>query len=125
MSHTSIMQQMAQSQKEQICELLKIDEMEYAEMQFNAGLDYLQAYLSNDQWAIEELKVSKLYWSWWKNHWCARDAQYLENNPHLLSVNERRKHYKDANNPNVLICTIAPGRVILEPIYQTIKMYQL
>lgn len=125
MSHTSIMQQMAQSQKKQICELLNIEEEQYAQMQYEAGLEYLEAYLGNDQWAIDELERSKLYWSWWKNHWVARDAQYLENNPHLLSLDERRKHYNHANNPAVLICTISPGRVILEPIYRTIKTYQL
>lgn len=66
----------AQSVKLQIIELLGIDELDYAVIQFETGICYLSLLLK-DEYYEGFLQHSRVFWTWWKNQWLLRDEQFL------------------------------------------------
>lgn len=85
-------QQKATTLKQRVCELLQWSEEEYANFQYEMGLQYLQVYVPGDPQGAEQLTHSKIYWNWWKNAWSARDEQFVNDaKPHWVVLEESYK----------------------------------
>jgi hypothetical protein len=66
------------SQQQQIMELLSISELDYCQNQYDKGLAYALKQVDGDSYGFETLIRSKSFWSFWKNEWAKREANFLE-----------------------------------------------
>jgi len=112
-----IRKQEAQTLKYRVCELLNWDELQYAEYQYKAGLQYLQHYIPNDPAGIDMLAGNKIYWAWWKNRWADRDLQFCNPGTPMLSMATRKKMYDLLHNPAFLAKEIWPNGIVLNDSY--------
>ena len=103
--------------KRKIMQLLCWTELEYAQFQYESGLKYLRTYIPGDEAGIYALERSRIFWSWWKNHWAQRDAQYVANINEANSVARMREYYIWFNDPEYLIKTIYPNAIVLHDSY--------
>jgi hypothetical protein len=62
----------------QVMDLLEWDMMTYCQFKYECGLIYLEAYLSGDMAAIDQITRSATYWGWWKLHWYLREKEFLD-----------------------------------------------
>lgn len=63
--------------KQEVCLLLQITEVEYAQMQYNSGLSFL-AYKCPSGLIENLVANSKIFWSFWKINWALRDEEFTE-----------------------------------------------
>lgn len=103
--------------KHQIIKLLRWTELEYAEFQYNTGIDYLNAYIPNDAQGIDMLCRNKIYWSWWKNHWAIRDQEFLEIAANGGDLKAVLRLYMRFHNTRRLINEIYPNAQVLGNSY--------
>lgn len=106
-----------ESFKRQVCQLLNITTEQYADMQYKAGCNYLQAYIPNDPHGIDQLLASSAYWAWWRNHWALRDQSFCTGHVHALSAKLRHQLYNELHNPYTLASCIRPNGIVLELAY--------
>ena len=100
--------------QQSICKLLGITEQQYAEHQYNTGLNYLQLYLHGLQPATRELEGNRIFWNWWKNHWAIRDAQFL-------AEKHRGNHwaiYTNTHDAAMLAAEMRPNALVLGESYK-------
>lgn len=110
-------QQTAATLKGSICRRLHIDEGKYAEMQYNAGVEYLRLYIPNDAWGRDELERNKTYWAWWRNQWAQRDERFLAEVRGNVSL--QLKCYKNEyHNPARLSNEIYPCGIVMGVSYK-------
>lgn len=107
----------AKSLKEIVCQLLGWDEMQYAEFQYNTGLQYLQHYIPRDPEGIDQLAGNRIFWNWWKNRWADRDQQYCNPGTPMLTPGTRLAMYHLVHNPEFLAKEIYPNGVVLGASY--------
>lgn len=116
-SHTTqISKQMHQS-KTSITKLLNWNELQYAELQYNSGLQYLSFYIPDDPQGIDMLERNKLFWNWWKNQWAMRDLAFLECPIENLHIQKRISLYLELHDPVRLTAEIYPSRTVLDDSY--------
>lgn len=100
-----------------VCKMLRWDELQYGQLQFNAGLTYLMEYLK-DEFYAEQVSKSKRFWAWWRNHWMLRDESFVQ---HVeikgISVTLIEDLYLELNNGVKLTETIHPNAAVLEESY--------
>lgn len=99
-----------------ICDLLKWTDQEYAEYQYNNGIEFLDHYIPDDPTAADQLIRSRIYWAWWRNQWMLRDAVYI-NATHIHRLCPLVESYKVMHDPRDLASSLYIGRVILEQSY--------
>lgn len=102
--------------KARICLFVGWSDLEYAEHQYNTGLEYLRLYIPNDPAGADTLIRSRIFWQWWKNHWSFRDAYFIRSIAEK-DQEERRNIYIMLHSPVRLASAIYPGRVILDNSY--------
>lgn len=100
-----------------ICLILNWSIEEYTEMQYETGISYLACYIPGDQAGADMLIRSKIFWSWWCNHWAGRDRAFYESGVEGLTLQERHLIYMAVHDPQVLASSIYPGRIILDTSY--------
>lgn len=105
------------SLKQQVCQLLEWDELQYAEHQYNTGLQYLQHYIPRDPAGIDQLAANKIYWNWWKNRWADRDLQFCNPGTPMLTMKTRLAMYRLLHNPAFLAKEIWPNSIVLASSY--------
>jgi hypothetical protein len=108
--------QQVDKQTNVILSLLNYDDLQYYEIQYRRGCEYLQLYIPNNPAGIDELLGHRFYWSWWKNRWHQRDHAYLVNMAlHLavLSTDDLRAIYDMYHDVCILAREIAPSSVIM------------
>jgi hypothetical protein len=117
-------QQKANLLKREICLLLNWMEMEYAEYQYRNGLAYLMCYLPCDAESRYKLERSKMYWSWFKNHWMLYDESLLTYRTSLRQcpVENLLDVYDELHCPKALAVDVKINRVILESIKNTVTI---
>lgn len=102
--------------KDSIIKMLHWSEMNYAEFMYETGLAYLQHYILGDEYGIAALERSRIFWSWWRNHWAQRDQRFMANiSPANYATAE--KFYRWWNDPKHLAGNIWPNSVILDESY--------
>ncbi|SEW02239.1 hypothetical protein SAMN05428988_1343 [Chitinophaga sp. YR573] len=118
-SSTNTYKDKANALKGRICDLLKWSELEYAEFQYNTGIEFLQYYIPDDPYGADQLICSRIYWAWWRNQWYLREMalpfEFLSRPQWPLSV--IRSKYIDMHNAQSLVSSLYIGRVILEQSY--------
>lgn len=117
MAYTTEIQKHFELLKQEVCRMLEFDEQQYADMQFKAGCQYLQAYIPNDPTGIDQLLEQPIYWNWWRNHWAMRDEQFCYGHVECLGMKLRTDLYHQLHNPNILASEIRPNGVILRLAY--------
>jgi len=95
--------------------LLGWTEQQYCDFQYESGLEYLQAYIPDDQHGIDMLSRSRIFWNWWKNHWAMRDEQFISVAEEYTKGNE--KLYRTMNSSKALTSKIYPNAAVLEESY--------
>lgn len=61
----------------------KLSEMEYKQLIYNLGIQFLQEVYVNDQWSVATFERSVYFWKWWKNEfiqWELGLMMYIESN---------------------------------------------
>lgn len=53
------------------------DELQYAEYQESAGIEYLKKVIGADDWGVKHLIHSSIFWQWWINHWNRIDETFI------------------------------------------------
>lgn len=112
--------------KNLLCQLLELSDLDYETMLMDGGEEYLERLLCNDAHGISQLKYNKFFWMWWKNQWQRRNriflaelAKYnLDKVDYILQpdvVRILKDLYKEKHNVSSL--HIYPSRVIMELIY--------
>lgn len=105
--------------KRAIAALLECSEGQYAEFQYQSGLKYLKHYMSSDQHSADMLSRSKVFWSWWRNHWTNRDEHFLclaEKTP-IRDRDIKIQLYTQYNDGKELAESIHPNSVVLNESY--------
>lgn len=103
-----------QTIKERVQAVLKWDDLQYGNFQAAMGELYLKTELDCSTELANELMRSKIYWSWWINHWVQRDKVFLYHNPcHQGHVTVAA--YKLAHNPQAIV--FKPHNTILRYSY--------
>jgi hypothetical protein len=120
--------------KDHIIHLLCFTEHEYAEMQMNAGLSFLTMKLEGDEYMIDKMNRSKIFWSWWRNQWAVRDESFLFQNQNmhvsrlgmlLVKTMESRSDYLLLHNPYHLVTIVDDyGKTLREGYNQVLLMIQ-
>jgi len=113
-----------QYNKELICQLLEISELDYQTMLMNRGEEYLQYVLKMDSEGLKRLKYSRFFWAWWANQYDRRNRLFIVEHsldkvysilqPDVVRV--LRDLYNDHQESKEL--TIYPNEVIMRLIYQ-------
>lgn len=120
-THIETRRKIAAALKARVCELLGWDEQQYADFQYECGLRYLRHSIPADNWGQDWLQRAAIFWNWWKNEWCRRDAEFCEPeegwHPELLGTENMRRLYHHEHNPIVLASEIYPNRVVLDESY--------
>lgn len=108
--------------REQIMELLHLDEDRFHHTMYEVGMQYLHAYYGDDKNLIDYVATRKIFWSWWKTKWFERD-RFLLNNLNLEDCTLDYKHrlYANYHNANVLAAEIFPGKVIYGNNFSILK----
>jgi hypothetical protein len=111
-------QKRADSLKRKVCQELRWTDLQYNEYQFQQGHDYLLAYLKGDEYSVRVMERSRIFWSWWRNHWTNRDEGFMEFVTNTTySVAEMREFYGDVHDAHLLAECIYPNGVILNESY--------
>lgn len=105
--------------KRAVCELLNWTELQYGEYVFERGTEYLHVYLQGDEYAIQVLERSPIFWAWWKNHFAKRDESFLmlHRSTPIRSLEIRLQLYHHYNEPKMLAESIHPNSVVLNESY--------
>ncbi len=67
--------------------LCNIGDETYINKFFDAGVDFLQWYSSNDTMCVDLLKACPSFWKWWKSQWMQREEVFVN-----LFQNVRNNH---------------------------------
>lgn len=73
----SLQQQHIDTVKNRVIKALQWNQQQYAQFQYEQGIEFLERYIPNDATGIDYLQRSKIFWQWWKNHWMIRDQRFL------------------------------------------------
>lgn len=117
MTHTENRNRSMEQLQQQVCRMLHITDLEYANRQFEAGCAYLDAYIPNDPDGAAQLQRSAVYWAWWRNHWSMRDEQFCTGHVQSLSLQLRQELYEQLHNPQLLAQELRPNGIILRHAY--------
>jgi len=101
--------------KQRLIKLLAWSELEYAEFQYNSGIEYLNAYIPDDVHGIDMLLRNRIFWNWWKNHWSIRDQQFLDSDMDCMDTKKLQRIYIRYNSN--LACEIYPNAHVLGSDY--------
>ncbi len=110
--------QTATTLKGQVCELLGWDEQQYAEYQYNTGLEYMELYTLDDAMACEVLERSKIFWSWWKNAWANRDECFMVEKIKLIDRATAIALYYGVHDALALAEELRPDAIVLGDSYK-------
>ena len=105
--------------KRAIQNLLKINDLQYNMMLFDAGCEFFEARFGD--WAeFEILKVSPVMWNWWKSIYIMQDAEWITtiNNAKMKADFTRElmlDSYTFFHSSEKII--FSPGRVVLESAF--------
>ena len=108
MTHTQAIRQKAETLKEKVCRLLEWDDQQYAEFQYETGLNYLRHYIGFDPQAIDMLTRTRTYWNWWKNQWAIRDNQFIKADKPQLTTEFWIDVYCELHDARTLAAEIYP-----------------
>jgi len=112
-----LFQQKADHVKNEICLLLNWTDMDYAQTQYEIGLQYLALYLPSDCRLRKQLECSRLFWNWFKNQWAIHDYELLNDATFLNQpVIDRLGDYKYLHCPKELVLEVKPNNVVLSSI---------
>lgn len=101
--------------KSQVQKVLQWGDLKYGTFQAAMGEAYITQELDIPAALGRELMESKIFWSWWINHWTQRDIIWLRHNPrHRGYVTEAA--YKLHHNPAAII--YKPHNTILRESYK-------
>lgn len=112
-----LLKQQTQTNQQRIQQLICWDELQYGEFVYECGLQYLQALIRDNQEAIAALECSRIFWSWWRNHWAIRDKQFLGKVNIYAPASGILMFYQHYNNPRKLSGRIWPNAVVLHESY--------
>ena len=113
-THTEMIRLENETIKAQVQRVLQWDDLQYGNFQAHMGEVYLTQELDCPTELSHELMQSKVYWSWWINHWTQRDIVWLQHNPrHQGSVTIAA--YKLRHNPAAIV--FKPHNTILRHSY--------
>lgn len=109
-----------------------ITEEQYAELVFNAGIDYLKATAPDYPLkatapdypqVISQIARSEIYWNWWRSHWQRRDEQFLEECETWESTPDKYQVvYRNMNDGRTLQSAIyLNGQVLQDSYAETIS----
>jgi len=109
----------AEALKLAVCVLLNWTEEQYGQYVYDCGIEYLNEYLDEDAYSITVLENSRIFWTWWKNHFATRDEMFIDLNRRCpVRSNELRDQlYKHYNEPKMLAACIHPNSVVLNESY--------
>lgn len=111
--------QTATTLKGRVCELLGWSEMQYAEFQYNTGIEYMELYTLGDEAICDDLLRSKIYWNWWKNAWANRDECFLVDNINLVDKVTAIAIYNGVHDALALAEEMRPDAIVLGDSYKT------
>ncbi|MCX6210088.1 MAG: hypothetical protein NTZ59_11495 [Bacteroidetes bacterium] len=116
----------ASTLEQRVCEILQWTDEQYAEFMFINGLKYLKRYFQNNTELIDEFKLNKLFWSWWKNSWAIRNEVFVSDVERMNIVNgfetARRVNeaiYLGLNCPKELSKELKPDVVLYNSIKES------
>ena len=107
-----VIERKLQHTKDKVIKQLQISEQEYAQYQYEQGLEFLERYIPSDPAGIDFLQRSKTYWQWWKNHWFIRDRRFLLLFP-TGPAKTLNHSYRQLHAAKYLISDIYPPAVVL------------
>lgn len=122
---TTIQQPPISFHQSRVCDLLRWHPDTLSQYIFNKGIEYLTDYFINDDEAVSKISKQPSFWGWWKNEWNMRDAAYLDvvdGREDELSVLTMNKIYRSLHLTSILICEIAPPRIVYPADFTTIKI---
>lgn len=108
-----------------IVDLLKWRPEQYSTFMYDCGLEFLVAYLGNDEEAINLLTPKEEFWIWWKNLFNLRDESFIrewDGMEDAISTADLYQLYRDLHNPKVLACEIHPPRYVYGRAFTQIEM---
>ncbi|MEO9475840.1 MAG: hypothetical protein ABJG41_09905 [Cyclobacteriaceae bacterium] len=64
---------------EQILSLTGLNQEELNELRFNTAYEFLRDIMGVDEYGLEVMPQTPLFWSWWRNEWFRVDERFLSN----------------------------------------------
>lgn len=114
-THTDMIRLENETIKAQVQKVLQWDDLQYGNFQAAMGEAYLKEEFEISPVIANELMKSKVYWSWWINHWTQRDMVWLRHNPRhqgYVTVASYKLHH----NPAAIV--FKPHNTILRESYK-------
>lgn len=108
-----------------VCDLLRWQPECLALFMYERGIQYLTIFYNNDEQAISKISARKEFWNWWRSEWDTRDEVFLDQvdgREDALSIKTLNNIYRSLHLASILVCEIAPPRVIYPADFTTIKM---
>jgi hypothetical protein len=102
-----------------IIRLLGWSELEWANYQYENGLLYLQGYLPDDDEAQDVLQRSRIFWTWWKNHWTNRDEHFIDTARLINDSELLAQVYLEMHDGRLLSGNIYPNRFVITESFKT------
>jgi hypothetical protein len=110
----NIKQLLADANKRKICKMLGWSEQDYCDFQEEKGLEYLRTEICGDDWSVNCVAQSPMFWKWFINHWNARDLEFIINAWQYPKAWHLRK-YKELNDMSGFV--YRPHSSIMEATY--------
>lgn len=102
-----------------ICALIGWSEEQYAQHQYQSGLDFIKYYLPFDEQAQRVLEGNKMFWCWWRNRWALRDEGILICNLSNETTEVKLAMYLDVHSNTIKY--LHPHRVITNILFKKSK----
>ncbi len=110
-------QQEAVFTTKEMCLLLNCTPTSIYWMQYRNGLSYIKAYLPCNSPRQAAFERSKVFWNWFKVKWEQIDYSLMSNLDFFeLSISDRKKGYKQAHCPYMMLEVVKPNSVVIETI---------
>lgn len=114
---TTPQQQEAVFTIKEMCLLLNCEPETIYWMQYRHGLAYIKAYLPCNSPRQAAFESSKVFWNWFKVKWEQIDYSLLSDpNFFDLTITDRKKGYKMAHCPYMMLDVVKPNSVVLNEI---------
>jgi hypothetical protein len=112
--HIKSQRAVANATKEQVCEVLGWSEEQYAQLQYDTMIEYLDLRYGNTP-AARMYEQGKAFRNWWNNGWCFRDVLILyANDFDPTDSADFEFRYRQVHEVHRLAVTIYPNEVVLK-----------
>jgi len=116
MSHVKQIASIQQITRSGVLLALGWDDQQYGDFLMQQADAYLQYHIGADVEGVQQIKQTRQFWAWWRNHWHRRDVLFLTEIKHLAPA-EKGLFYQITHDAEAIEFT--PHHLVMEHTFAT------